>query len=183
MRKVVRGMAAVLLVLSVSPAQAADDPWADFRFLIGEWVAEGKPDQGTGEFSLTTDLHGKILVRRNWAKLPATQARPAAKHEDLMVIYRDADGKQTRADYYDNEGHVIRYAVAASADKKELVFLSEAQPRAPRFRLTYTKGKEDTVAIKFEIAPPGKPEEFKFYLQGTVRRKTASKDEKTKDAK
>lgn len=178
MHKAVRSVAAMLFVLSFGSAQAADDPWADFRFLIGEWVAEGKPEQGSGAFSLMPDLQGKILVRRNWAKLPAARGRAAAKHEDLMVIYREADSKQARADYYDSEGHVIRYAVAVSADKKELVFLSEAQPSAPRFRLTYTKGKEDTVAIKFEIAPPGKAEEFKLYLNGTVRRKSESGTEK-----
>jgi hypothetical protein len=56
-------------------------------------------------------------------------------------------------------------------DNKGLVFLSAAQPTAPRFRLTYTKQAGDKVAIDFEIAPPGQPDRFRRYLGGTVKRK------------
>jgi hypothetical protein len=36
--------------------------------------------------------------------------------------------------------------------------------------LTYTKGGEDAVSIKFEFVPPGKADEFKTYLEGTAHR-------------
>jgi hypothetical protein len=32
----------------------------------------------------------------------------------------------------------------------------------------------DTLRIKFEIAPPGKPEEFTPYIQAAAQRKTPS---------
>ncbi len=168
-----RVLAFFLSALAISPARAEEDPWADFRFLIGTWVSDGKPEQGSGSFTLEPDLQNKVLVRRNLANLPAAQGRPAAKHEDLMVVYREPGGKGNRASYFDSEGHVIQYAVSPLPDKKGLVFLSDANPSAPRFRLTYTKGENDKVAIKFEIAPPGKAEEFRTYLEGTVRRKKA----------
>jgi hypothetical protein len=172
-----RGLAVVLLFLSpgaVGHAAAADDPWSEFRFLLGEWVGEGKPGQGSGRFTLAEELQGKVLVRRNHAELPAAAGRPAANHDDLMVIYREPDGKH-KASYFDSEGHVIQYTVAPSTDRQSLVFLSDPQPAAPGFRLTYTKEKEGTVAVKFEIAPPGKPEGFKTYLEGKVRRVGAPK--------
>jgi hypothetical protein len=178
MTAIARTTCVVVVLLSACPVasvRAEDDPWADFRFLIGSWVSAGRPEEGSGSFTLEPDLGGKILVRRNTANLPAAKGRPAAKHEDLMIVYRQAGGKTFRASYFDNEGHVIQYSVSSLPDKKGLVFVSNPDQSGPRFRLTYTKGEEDKVAVKFEIAPPGKAEQFKTYLEGTVRRKQRSK--------
>jgi hypothetical protein len=166
-----------ILACGFTPALAADDPWADFRFLMGEWVGngQGQPGRGSGEFTLTPDLQGKVLLRRNRNEYPAAAGRPASTHDDLMVIYRQEPGQPVRASYFDSEGHVIQYSVEPSVDKERLVFLSEAQPSAPRFRLTYAKGKADTLSIKFEIAPPDQPDQFKTYVDGTVRRKGKGK--------
>ena len=167
----------LLVVLAVFAAggwtlvQAKDDPWEPFHFLIGEWVGEGKEGQGTGHFSLAPDLGRKILMRRNHAELPAANGRPAAVHEDLMVIYKSQDGKSAKAIYFDSEDHVINYTVTFSPDKQTLTFISTPAPGAPRFRLTYQKEADDRVGIKFEIAPPAKPEEFKTYLEGKARKK------------
>jgi hypothetical protein len=160
----------IILSCGLTNALAKDDLWEPFQFLMGEWVGEGKEGQGTGHFSLTPDLGGKVLVRRNHAELPAGNGRPAGVHEDLMVIYKSEDGKSAKAIYFDNEGHVINYVVAFSPDKQTLTFTSAAAPSAPRFRLTYQKQSEDRVGIKFEIAPPGKTQEFKVYLEGKARK-------------
>lgn len=176
--RMIRALPVVVFALALWPAapvRGQEDAWADLRFLIGSWVSEGKPESGSGSFTLEPDLQGKILVRKNIAHLPAAKGRPAGTHEDLMVVYRDPRGKQLRASYFDSEGHVIQYAVNPSPDRKSIVFLSDRDPAGPRFRLTYTKGEGDKIAIKFEIAPPGKTEEFKTYLEGTVRRKEAAK--------
>lgn len=124
---------------------AGAGPFDSLRFLQGDWVAEG------GSFSLRPELGGKVLVRHNLS----------GSHEDLMVISHDG------ADYWDNEGHVIRYTV--TADGKSAVFLSKEDAPGPRYRLTYVSTGADTVSIKFEIAPPGKP--FQLYLEGKARRK------------
>jgi hypothetical protein len=156
-----------------SPAPAADDSWADFRFLIGEWVGDAPPGGPSATFTLQPELGGNVLVRKHVADVPAAQGRPAGKHEDLMVVYRDKPGKPARASYFDNEGHVIQYAVNALPDKTGLVFVSEPDANGMRFRLTYTKGESETVAVKFEIAPPGKSDQFRTYLEGKVRRKSS----------
>jgi len=145
---------------------------------MGEWTSEGDPTRGTGKFTLEADLQGKILVRKNHVELPASSGRPASTHEDLMVIYRGEGGEPSKAIYFDSEGHVIHYTATFSDDKRTLTFLSEASPSGPRFRLSYVKGENDTVAIKFEIAPPGKPDAFKAYLEGTARRQKGAKSEK-----
>jgi hypothetical protein len=165
------------LAFGYIPALAEDDAWADYRFFMGEWVGEGvgQPGHASGGFTLTPDLQGKVLVRRSRAVYPAAGGRQASTHDDLMVIYRQERGKLVKASYFDSEGHVISYSVSVSADKTGVVFLSDAQPSNPHFRLTYTKGKADTLSIKFEIAPPDKPDEFRTYLDGTVRRRGTGK--------
>ena len=175
MKKVIaRILFSLLFILAggTLQAQAKDDLWEPFRFLIGDWVGEGKEGQGSGYFSLTPDLQGKVLLRKNHAELPAANGRPAAVHEDLMVIYKSEDGKSHKAIYFDSEDHVINYTVTSSPDKQTLTFISAAAPHAPPFRLSYQKKAEDRVGIKFEIAPPGKPEEFNTYLEGKARKKS-----------
>jgi hypothetical protein len=177
-----RFSALVLVALSAGAAGSPDDDaWKAYRFLLGEWGGEGvgEPGKGSGRFSFVLDLQEKVLVRRNRAEYPAAQGRPAFSHEDLMVIYRADRGGPSRAIYFDSEGHVINYTASFSNDKRTLTFLSDAVPPAPRFRLSYTKGADDSMGIKFEIAPPGTPEVFKTYLEGNARRQTELKSGKT----
>jgi hypothetical protein len=170
-------LAALLVAaLAACPAfyAAAPDNWAPYRFLVGNWVGEegggGQPGQASGGgFSLRFDLDEKVLVRKSNASYPATKDRPAFTHEDLTIIYPQAGRSGARAIYFDNEGHVIEYAVEAPAEGK-LVLTSEAAPSVPRYRLTYTKLGADRVSIKFEIAPPGKPDAFAMYVESAARR-------------
>ena len=92
-----------------------------------------------------------------------------------MVVYSDARGEHFRATYFDNEGHVIDYSVSPLPDKKGLVFVSNPKLPGPCFRLTYTKTAGGEVAVKFEIAPPGKTDQFRMYLQGLVKREEPAK--------
>jgi hypothetical protein len=163
----------VLCLTALASARPGDDPWAMYRFLIGDWVGEGggQPGQGSGEFSFLPDLQGKVLVRKNRAEYPAAANRPAFIHEDLLVVHKGSDDKRSHAIYFDSEDHVIQYTVSASEDSKSLAFVSAPSPREPRFRLTYTNEAEDKLGIKFEIAPPGKPDEFKTYIEAKARKK------------
>lgn len=149
------------------PAPAAVDAFAPVRFLVGEWSGEGdgKPGAATGAASYRFELDGKVLVRRNHADYPAANGRPASHHEDLMTLFVE-DG-QLKAFYVDNEGHVIRYLVAAVSGG--VVFTSEPAP-GPRFRLTYLRKSEALVTVRFEIAPPSTPEAFKTYLEAVTRK-------------
>jgi hypothetical protein len=158
---------------TTGPGKSVEGAWEPFRFLIGDWVGEGsgQPGKGSGEFSFSLDLQDKILMRKNRSAYPAAAGRPAFVHDDLMVTYRTEGDGPAKAIYFDNEGHVIHYTATVSTDRQAIRFLSEASTSAPRFRLTYAKEDEGKVRITFEIAPPGKPDAFKTYLEGTARRK------------
>ncbi len=95
---------------------------------------------------------------------PPANGRPAIVHDDLMIVYRE--GGATKAFYDDNEGHVIRYDVNVSADKKKITLISEKAAGAPRYRLIYESLQPGLVKLSFEIAPPDKPEEFKKSWKG-----------------
>jgi hypothetical protein len=167
-------MIALFLPLAALAQNASPDPWADWKFLLGEWSAgesSGVTGQASrGSFTLTPDLQGKVLVRKNHAEYPAAGARPAIVHDDLMIVYHEAGA--TKAFYDDNEGHVIHYDVTVSPDKKQIVLLSEKREGASQYRLTYEDVQPGTVKLLFEIAPPDKPGQFLKYVEATVHRKT-----------
>ena len=160
---------ALLVAIAVAPlfAQTSKpaDRWAPVSFLIGEWTGEGSggPGNGTGGFSFLPDQNGTVLIRKNRADYPAGKDRPAFSHTDLMIVYKEGDSK-LRAIYFDTEDHVIHYTVEPAPDGKSVRFLSD------NYRLTYTKTGADTVGIKFEIAPPGKPGAFATYIEASARR-------------
>jgi hypothetical protein len=159
---------AVVVLLASLPAFAADVPpeWKDFGPMLGRWEADPAPDGATGGFTLEPGAGGRVLVRTNRASYPGTKDRPATTHDDLMVVYRD--GGAIKADYWDSEGHVIRYGVAVDAGKS-IVFASEGSG-GPRFRLTYTFTGAATMKLTFEIAPPDHPDAWKTYIAAGVHR-------------
>ena len=158
-----------LLAAIGARAQGTDEVWKPFQFVMGDWVGAGagKPGEATGGFSLKPDLGDKILVRRNLNQYPDRDGGARVTHEDLMVIYPAQGGSPFRAEYFDNEGHVIHYKVTIGENRLE--FLSDGPAAGPRFRLTYERKPDDTVGIDFAIAPPN--QEFHPYLTGTVKRK------------
>ena len=146
------------------------EDWGPAQFLIGEWSGEGGGQPGAasaGDFSFTPELQGAILVRRSFAEYPPANGRPAFRHDDLTVVYRDAASRQLKATYWDNEGHMIPYAVRAAANG--VVFESEGPRSAMRYRLTYTNAGKGQVKIQFELAEPGK--DLAIYLEASARRK------------
>lgn len=168
----------LFLSLMAMPAllTASVDPWEAWRFLIGNWETVAKTGEGTGGFSLVPDLDCKVLVRRNHAEYPASEGRPAVVHDDLMIVHPDAGGPP-KAVYFDNEGHIIHYAVVPS-EPGTVVLLSEPRPSTPCFRLTYVKKDAETVKVRFEMAPSGTEKDLKLYLEGEVRRIIPSKGAK-----
>jgi hypothetical protein len=167
---------------SASPpaARSGENRFAGLSFLLGEWEGRGGggPGQGSGWFSFSPDLQQMVLVRRNHSDYPAAEGRPAFSHDDLMVIYPQGEGRPLQAIYFDSENHVIRYQVrleaAGSPGRQAAVFLSDAAPAAPRFRLTYQMTGPDTLDLRFEIAPPDKPDAFAQYISASARRRAAT---------
>ena len=167
--------AALVLVLPVllstagdAPDAGARDPLVTMSPLLGKWVAEPDPKQPgvTGWTTFERGVGDRVVVRRNHASYPARDGKPASEHDDLMVVFVD-DGK-LRAEYWDSEGHVIRYEVQAPAANR-LVFVSEARAGAPRFRLTYVSPAAGRLELTFEIAPPGATE-LRPYISARLRR-------------
>ncbi len=157
--------AAVAVATPASPLDAVS-------FLLGDWRGEGsgQPGSGSGVTSFKPELGGRVLVRRSRSGYPAAAGKPAVVHDDLMVIYPRPGGGGLEAVYFDNEGHVIEYTAEVFPDGRRVVFVSEAEPATPTFRLTYARVAEDVVEVVFEIAPPGVPGAFKPYLSGRIRR-------------
>ena len=155
------------LLLTLLAQSGPHLPWKAWGPLLGEWVADAEPDGGTGGFTLDPSVEGRVLVRKNRADYPASKDRPAAHHEDLMVVFHE--GGATRADYFDNEGHVIHYKVTIGDGKAE--FVSDKIAHAPRFRLTYLWPDAKALTLTFEVAPPESPDGFRPYIKGTLHRK------------
>jgi hypothetical protein len=168
-----RSLVVVMILFCCVAAMSQElpkDVWADWQPFLGAWESAGGggSGQGSGTFTFTPELQGAVLVRRNYAQYPATKDKPAYRHDDLIVIYPDASGKKTRADYWDNEGHVIHYVVEFIDHK--LVMVSEAGQPGPRYRLTYAKTGDNDLKLTFEIAPPEAPEKFKTYIEASAKR-------------
>ena len=168
MRRTLTVLAVSMLAVGGAAAQpsAPAVDWSAWAPLVGEW--EGEAAGGaTGGFTFAPELQGRVLVRHNHAEYPKMGERPAMRHDDVMVVYREGDA--TRADYWDNEGHVIRY-VATVEKGKGFTFVSAPAAGQPRYRLTYTVTDAKTVALRFEVAPPNAPDAWKTYIQTAVHR-------------
>jgi hypothetical protein len=163
-------LAVILLSCCSLAQQPSKDKWADWQRFLGTWegTGSGAPGQGSGSFSFTPDLQGAVLVRHNYAQYPATKDEPSYRHDDLMVIY--PDGNKTRADYWDNEAHVIHYWVEFTDGARKLVMTSDASQPGPHYRLTYLKTGDNDLKLTFEIAPTDAPDKFKTYIEAAARR-------------
>lgn len=165
-------IALALCLVFIAPALAGPLPTAlaPLAFLLGEWEGGGGgvPGQSAGGTTFAPSLQDRVIIRTNFAVTPKTEKTPASRHDDLMIIYADEKG-MARADYYDNEGHVIRYEVH-STGQGQVEFTSAASAGAPRFRLTYRALPNGEVAGSFSTAAPATPEAFSPYLTWTMRR-------------
>jgi len=165
-----KAMFLAFLLIGLSPAQTQKLPsnsWKDFDFLLGDWTwtGGGRPGQATGTSTFLPDMNGTVLLRKVHLDYPATKERAAFSHDDLLYVYHDPQDSSLRAIFFDGEGHVIRYTVTVAASGESLRFLSDAAPSGTRCRMTYTRVTADSVTEKFEIAPPGKPDEFATYVE------------------
>ncbi|MGA2980811.1 MAG: hypothetical protein ABSD76_14565 [Terriglobales bacterium] len=169
----------MLVVLTLAPflSLQAQQPqptneWKDFDFLIGEWtwVGGGRPGQGKGVSTFRPEMNGTVLVRKTHLDYPATKERAAFGHDDLIYVYHDPQDNSVRAIFFDGEGHVIRYAATVASGGNSIEFLSDAAPGGTRCRMTYARAGADTVTEKFEIAPPGKPNDFATYVEFTANK-------------
>ena len=158
--------AALLATAASAVASEVPPPLSALDFLIGKWLAvdtgEGPGKGGTS--SIHFELGGKVVQRRDHVRL-----RKGGALDIAMTIYPAGD--RLRAEFFDSEGHIIRYRATVLEPEQRVVFTSESDEPGPTFRLTYEKVSKSELNIVFEIAAPGPTQEFKIYSHGHVRRR------------
>ncbi len=155
----------VSVVANCAGAQSKTSPLAPLSFLIGKWQSESTP----GIDVFRKDLGGHIIVRSAQSKCVGTSDQ-ASSMRSVMTIYSDSDGK-IRAIYFDNDGHVVRYRVAGMSPSM-VQFVSDDADRGPHLRLTYSRTDDRTMAVKFEMAMPDHPSEFRSVAEANETRVT-----------
>jgi hypothetical protein len=161
-----------------TPAPATpSDPLAQLDFLTGTWNAHSTSTTGsatadvTGTYTFRRDLNGHALDRSTSADTCHGPNSFDCSHHDRLTIFSDpnalaAHHNSLLAFYIDSEGHVIYYAVS-TPDPNTAIFLSQAAPTSPHFRLIYHlegSGPSAIMTGKFQIAAPGSTD-FHSYLE------------------
>jgi hypothetical protein len=156
------------------------DPWAQVRFLEGEWngVAAGEPGIGTVHRSYQFILGYRFLHERNVsAYAPRQPNTPGEVHEHWSVISFDKQRKRLVLRQFHQEGFVNQYVlVAEQTSPRRLVFVGEAfENMDPRWkaRETYEVRSSDEFTETFELAEPGK--DFQVYSRNSFKRANAHK--------
>ncbi|MDD3387324.1 MAG: hypothetical protein PHC48_02260 [Prevotella sp.] len=167
MKKKLAFLVTFLVLTTICYAQQSTS-FGNWGWLLGEWIGEGsgKPGQGGGTFSFSYDLDKNIIVRKSHSEYPAAGNKPQIIHDDLMIVYPDANDKTTKAMYFDNEGHVINYTV--SLTDKLITLTSLPSSNAPIFRLTYELLDQEIVNTKFEMSRDGV--NFMTYVEGKSKK-------------
>lgn len=144
--------------------------WKQLQFLLGSWEANvvgTNKVQSAGTYSFQPELNGTVLARHSSQDSCKGPADFNCDHHDLLYVFHSATGDGLQAIYFDNEGHVIRYAVSMPT-ATSVVFQSEPGP-GPQFRLTYQLAG-DVLHGKFEVAGPGQTA-YTSYLEWQGGRK------------
>jgi hypothetical protein len=146
--------------------------WDKLQFLVGNWSSpvSGQPGQGiSGSTSFAFNLDQKILVRKSRAEFtPEPGQIKGLVHDDLLIIYQQPGESLFRAIYFDNEGHIIHYAVVFPEKQPAVVFESEASEISPRARLVYQMAADGTLETEFSVAAPGGA--LLSHVKGTLKR-------------
>ena len=169
---------AVAIVLSCLPlfAQAptnaaAADPFRSLAFLEGTWDANVQNNAAiklAGRYTFHRELDGHILARHA-TNDPGCNAPTSfdCSHSDLLYVFQDVAGSPLKADYFDNEGHVIHYEVSTPTPTS-VVFLSTPGP-GPQFRLSYELAGQ-VMTGRFQMHMPGQGD-WRTYLEWSGSRR------------
>ena len=161
----------VFLLVPTAMGQSGPDPFRSLSFLIGTWDAKTVNNPrvtASGTYTFRTELSGHILARHTTSEGCKGPEDFNCEHGDLLYIYADAPGEALRAIYFDNEGHVIHYAVTTPTPTTA-EFLSDPGVRGPQFRLFYELNGS-VLSGRFQIRMPG-GKQWQSYLEWTGSRK------------
>jgi hypothetical protein len=166
-------LAVTLLFSSTISAQTPTkaNPFQALAFLEGTWDAKVQNNatvKESGRYSFGRELDGHVFARHGTTdpncKAPANFD---CAHSDLLYVFSDGPDSSLKAIYFDNEGHVIHYAVTMPTPNS-VVFLS-APGQGPQFRLSYELAS-GVMTGKFQMLMPGQSE-WRTYLEWSGSRK------------
>jgi hypothetical protein len=152
-------------------ASAKADPWVGIRFLLGTWEAKttggvAQAQASTG-YSFRLELRDHVMARHSRSGFCSAPDDFNCLHSDLLYIYPAATGQSLEAIYFDNEGHVLHYAIS-TPKPGTVVFLSDPAQPGPQYRLSYTF-LDGVMGGQFEMKTPGQTE-FTSYLEWSGKR-------------
>jgi hypothetical protein len=164
----------VLLTFWICPLTGQEAPkpvpWAALRFLIGTWEAKttggSAQAQGAGSYSFQLELGDHVLARHSSGGSCKGPDDYNCNHSDLLYLYPEGRAGALRAIYFDNEGHVIHYAVSVPG-AGTIVLLSDPDQPGPQFRLSYELSG-GVMTGKFQMRMPGQAG-FTSYLEWSGR--------------
>lgn len=164
-------LSCLTLVAQAPTKTAAADPFRSLAFLEGTWDANVQNNPAikqAGRYTFNRELDGHIFARHATndvgCKAPASFD---CSHTDLLYVFQEVPGSALKADYFDNEGHVIHYDVSTPTPTS-VVFLSTPGP-GPQFRLSYELSGQVTTG-RFQMRMPG-ASEWQTYLEWSGSRK------------
>lgn len=168
----------MLLLPTLSRAQSSkkDTLWQPMSYFIGKWTGEGKGEPGAGKYERTYQwvMNKRFIQVNNRSTYPpsGSNKNKGETHEDIGYISYDGGRRSFVLRQFHTEGFVNQYKLERiSADKKTIVFISEAIENIPggyRARETYTITGQDSFTETFEIAEPGK--DFTLYTETHLKR-------------
>lgn len=151
---------------------ASAEPWKELAFLEGTWEARTQAGsaaaQADGTYTFKFELKRHLLARYSALAACKGPKRFDCMHSDLFYVYQEAEGQLLKAIYFDNEGHVIHYAVSVTGPT-EVIFVSDPAAAAPQFQLVY-RLRNAVMSGKFQMRMPGQAE-WKSYLEWSGARK------------
>src|SRR5215469_5540595 len=116
MRKLAVILAIITICAAACPAQSSPDPLRPLDFLAGTWQAKATGGQAgansTGSYTFQRELNGHVLARHSSGTGCSGPKDFDCNHGDLLYVYTERGALS--AIYFDNEGHVIHYAVSAT---------------------------------------------------------------------
>jgi len=168
-------LAALALRSATTSAQTAptlQPALAPIAFLLGSWTSTTGTVADTGETAagrstMSAEAGGVAILRRDHTDL-SRNGKATESFDQIMLIY--PEGATLHADYTDGT-HIIHYGSATIVPDRSVAFTSTPAAAAPTYRLTYEVTALDTLAIRFEVEPPG-ASAFVPIATGTLHRTT-----------
>lgn len=168
-------LAAFVLYQAASPSPVASvDPWADLRFMVGEWTgeSEGQPGKGTVQRTYRFALNNRFLHERNVSTYPAQPKNPKGEvHEHWSFFSHDRARRTLVFRQFHQESFVIQYAMKPGSAPGTVVFESEALENVPsnwKARETYEVVSPDEFVETFELSMGGAP--YEVYSRARFKR-------------